>query len=529
MASCRRSRFSYVITRRNVKAKYIFLLAFGCVAVIFMLTQVFHPNGLLRYLPKTRRLSKVPSQDTIPFNTEVGDTFSLNIQPQGELVQRRTHTTPALKPREVSKRKPPVNKDIGVKATSKQQKDRTPPEGKSIVRSNHPRAQRANENALDTFQPINTHDAWIYSSFYDPLHDKHFLLQTFGMESINTTKGTIYCHVTERGSVTILTGRRRPLPDPHGRSYIAVSYECTLKATNRPEYVSLTFNVTDEPTNRVPVIYPGQRSRNFTVCYSALFNYKNPTHLITSLAYNQVLGAEHFYVYNHSVSNTTDAVLRHYQRLGLLTVLQWSLPTLGIWYYGQNLAINDCVYRNKFVSQFVVIQDTDELIIPNHHNSWLALIDAAEAEYTETQISANATSIKPLGSYTFESSLHSGTPSPSVWRDIKHNFSISSEMETFLVDHSILPFVHLQRLNSTFKYKVRTKTIVRPERVLFAGIHFTHYHVASATHTVVSNDLAIVHHYSGKRVSEYLDTSSLRFVKRTYDMLRTAFQAFSFL
>ncbi|CAL1548906.1 unnamed protein product [Lymnaea stagnalis] len=238
--------------------------------------------------------------------------------------------------------------------------------------------------------------------------------------------------------------------------------------------------------------------------------------------YNRVLGAQHFYVYNHSVSNTTDAVLRHYQRLGLLTVMPWPLPTLEVWYYGQILAINDCVYRNTFVSRFVVIQDTDEYIVPNRHGSWLELINAVDAGRAKGKV-------PPLGSYIFESSLHCNNPRPWEWEKVKKDFSISPEDEKFIRRHSLLPFIQLHRMDYIYKYKSRTKAIVRPELILYAGIHYTRKHRERAQLTVVSNDLAIVHHFSKKRRTQVVDTTTLKFKDQVFPMVKRSIESFEFL
>ncbi|KAI8726377.1 glycosyltransferase family 92 protein F13G3.3 [Biomphalaria glabrata] len=118
------------------------------------------------------------------------------------------------------------------------------------------------------------------------------------------------------------------------------------------------------PTNSLRVLYPSSLKRNFTVCYAILYNFTNYKQIIQSVEFDRILGAEHFFVYNMSISNTTDALLRTISETRLADSHAMAASISEIHYQGQVLAINDCVYRNKGVSKYVAIHDTDEIIIP---------------------------------------------------------------------------------------------------------------------------------------------------------------------
>ncbi|CAL1548065.1 unnamed protein product, partial [Lymnaea stagnalis] len=368
----------------------------------------------------------------------------------------------------------------------------------------------------ETFQPINAHQAWVYSAYFDPANQTVYTIKVFAIGKYFDNH-PVQCHLEENGSTIVVNGTRETVPDGHNSGFWAVCYMCSFSNSSYPDYVSLTFNVSERPSNRLAVTYPQPREfrREFAVCFAALHDYKHPSRLVHAIEINRVLGAEHFYVYNYSVCNATDAAMRHYQRLGLLTVLPWSLPTLDIWYYGQNLAINDCVYRNRFVSRFVVIQDTDELIVPTRHSSWGEVINVIESDRDSTTNSSVRDDTSPYASYSFESTLNKGMPDLTTWEELKKNFSISGEEEQFITNNSIILFLHVMRVNWTYKFNDRSKTIVRPEHVIFSGIHYTHALRDHAPFTVVSVDLAVVQHFY-KMISDtncILDTSLLRFIR----------------
>ncbi|CAL1533252.1 unnamed protein product [Lymnaea stagnalis] len=298
-----------------------------------------------------------------------------------------------------------------------------------------------------------------------------------------------------------------------------------MRTGSRPNNVALTFNALDTPTNQLRVLYPRERLRNFTVCHAALFQYSNAGQLVQSIEVNRVLGADHFYVYNLSVSNATDAVLHRYEKLGLLTVMQWQLPQDNVWYRGQNLAINDCVYRNRLVSRYVVIQDTDEFIVPGLHNNWGELIE----HVVKNTSSAAGLSSPTIGSFSVETTFHCGKPNQTQWDDIKKDFPMTPDEEQFYRNHSLFAFLNHLRIKAVMHYNKYCKTIVRPELILFAGIHYTHAHRDSSTHTVVRRDLAIVHHYKDRFRPEMMDATILKFKNVMYPRLKAAFLEFPFL
>ena len=63
---------------------------------------------------------------------------------------------------------------------------------------------------------------------------------------------------------------------------------------------------------------------------------------------------------------------------GLVEVIPWSMPSVlnvstgwqpedspgQMHYYGQIPALNDCVYRNMYQTQYIALHDIDELILP---------------------------------------------------------------------------------------------------------------------------------------------------------------------
>ncbi|XP_055897871.1 beta-1,4-galactosyltransferase galt-1-like [Biomphalaria glabrata] len=372
----------------------------------------------------------------------------------------------------------------------------------------------------ERFLQINTNEAWVYSAFFDTINDKN-LIRVFGIQPRNL-QTPVFCYLKTNDQFTVIEGTRSLLVDGNGKRLRVVSYECWLTDGRRPDQVSITLKKTDSPTNTLQVLYPSLPRRNFTVCYAMLFDLTNYSQIIQNVEFNRVLGAEHFFVYNMSISSATDAVLRHYQKRGLMTILQWPMNISGIHYFGQVLAINDCVYRNKGVSKYVVIHDTDEMIVPNRQNSWKELIDQINDNFD--QINDNSTSHETLGTYIFETTCFQDRPKGSLWSEIKRNYSISDEMENFFEKYSLTAFTDLLRLNTVWA-GTRQKSIVRPDLVLFPDIHLTTTHRGSATQVVVNHSLALVHHQRKWSVSpsDILEVTALRFKDKVIPLVNETY------
>ncbi|KAH9514281.1 hypothetical protein Btru_028598 [Bulinus truncatus] len=294
------------------------------------------------------------------------------------------------------------------------------------------------------FQQINKHDAWVYSAFYHTVNNKR-LIRVFGAQAPELNE-TILCYMREKETSYFTAENRTLLHDYRNKGRRIFSYECELRKNSRPSTVSIVFNQSDTPANTIKVFYPLPLQRNFTVSYGILYSFKHYKQLVQNVKFNRVLGAEHVFVYKLSVFKQTEAVLKYYQKQRFMTVIEWTVPVSELHYFGQDLAINDCVYRNKGVSRFVVIQDTDEFIIPNHQDNWYDLITEIDQDYYASRKKA----VSKLALYIFESTSFTEKPNISEWAAIKLNNALTSEEEQFFEKYSLTVFTHVRRLNKTF-------------------------------------------------------------------------------
>jgi len=70
-----------------------------------------------------------------------------------------------------------------------------------------------------------------------------------------------------------------------------------------------------------------------------------------------------------------------------VTLIPWILPSSvtaqSIWYNGQLLAVNDCLYRTSHAFNYVAFNDLDEFIVPHSAANWSLMIEQLMTTNTE--------------------------------------------------------------------------------------------------------------------------------------------------
>ncbi|KAM3616564.1 uncharacterized protein V6R79_020008 [Siganus canaliculatus] len=178
-----------------------------------------------------------------------------------------------------------------------------------------------------------------------------------------------------------------PIP-PHclSPSHVAVT-SAAGSATGRPGRKFLMVKNRAAKSHTFPF--------HFTVCLSTMFEFTNVLQLVQSLEMLQLLGVNRVVVYETSSSAQTQRILDYYTHKGLLEVIPWSLTRFlnvsrgwvpkddagDLHYFGQVPALNDCLYRYMYRTQYLALHDVDELILPQSVSSWLELLPLLERIY----------------------------------------------------------------------------------------------------------------------------------------------------
>lgn len=237
-----------------------------------------------------------------------------------------------------------------------------------------------------------------------------------------------------------------------------LSCQVPRNITFPPEKVRITFRetnkVTEEYFNEVCVLSHSEdimrRKLKFGVCVPPLYGQIKAKSLIEFIEFNRILGASIFMLYVEnsleSISIDVRQVIRYYERQNVIVSIQWQLPFPpdDIWYHGQSLVINDCLYRNMGYFEYLAFIDIDEFIVP------------------QGDLYAWGDILNYLSQYSPNKSMHmTGMSFKSAFYSDEFSRRVFSNEMTMAV-----------RTNRTkhFSYR-RNKVIVRPYKIFELGIH----------------------------------------------------------
>ena len=212
------------------------------------------------------------------------------------------------------------------------------------------------------------------------------------------------------------------------------------------------------------------------------FHYDRAYELIEWIELNRILGVEFFTLYNHTTGPSVDAVLNFYSSQGILKVIPWKLPMgvdtwprmntpVEIHYFGQLAAINDCLRRNRNQTEYLLVIDLDEFIIPR-----------ADGVITLPQMMKT---LPENGAYIFCNTFFR-----EDWGDTGVEFDNKDKAVKFRLN----TLLKLNREVIISPHNSRSKYIVHPNDAEVLGIHQIWSMGRNKAHRV-GKEVALLHHY----------------------------------
>ncbi|XP_001629191.2 beta-1,4-galactosyltransferase galt-1 [Nematostella vectensis] len=238
-------------------------------------------------------------------------------------------------------------------------------------------------------------DTHIYSAFYDDAKSNPFIrLIILSGKHYQPGLSCQFCEpLSASCSFADSKAEYYTTNENHGRVFGGFIASCLVPDGFNavPLFVDLTADVKGEKSKaRVPVVsnahlyYPIK----YAICVPPLRSEKlTAKRLIEFVELTKLLGANHFTFYDFKTDPEVNNVLRYYQESQVANVLPWNLPSNlvsrpnDIWYFGQVLAILDCLYRYKNRAKFVAFNDVDEFIVPLRNSSIVEILNAFHRPY----------------------------------------------------------------------------------------------------------------------------------------------------
>uniref|UniRef100_A0A0B6Z6L7 Glycosyltransferase family 92 protein n=1 Tax=Arion vulgaris TaxID=1028688 RepID=A0A0B6Z6L7_9EUPU len=340
------------------------------------------------------------------------------------------------------------------------------------------------------------HNIYVYSVYLDEKQAKIIALLENDNRNVMLTC-QMWFHVQDSDPLFVTTADVHFMPEDHGRRYGAAFISCNIPDNMMKDTLYAVSLVTGiecgVPSNILFLPRLGKMESQFTVCVTPFnYRYSRAYELVEMIELNKLLGAEKFVFYNHSTGPNVDKVLELYSQTDEVLVLPWHLPmNTDTWpptvepeihYFAQVAALNDCLYRHRYRSKYLVYQDLDEFIIPRKHDTWTELLQERESK----------TGIK--SAYQFKCVFFR-----KEWpRPLK-------EFETVAKQYRSVVLTNTMREKSYLMYNSRSKYIVNPRLTSEVGVH----QVWKSSHETdaVSEEDASLHHYRNwERPSEQIPT-----------------------
>lgn len=235
----------------------------------------------------------------------------------------------------------------------------------------------ADVSTTGTFQRLQQ-DLYIYSAFIDEQQQVVRLIILTG----KCYQPKIVCHFCDDHTTCQCPPQMAQYytnNENHARQYGGYIVSCKLSACHfDSHYIHVSIDGQASQI-QVPLIASASSGTmiEYSICIPPLrgegieFLYQLTEFIEVSLK----LGAGLLTFYDYKTDEPIKRLLAYYRKKGVVRLLLWDIPSHltrnvnQLWYHGQVLAVQDCLYRNKATSKFVAFNDIDEYIVPLKHNS----------------------------------------------------------------------------------------------------------------------------------------------------------------
>ncbi|KAL8597466.1 hypothetical protein ACOMHN_047693 [Nucella lapillus] len=329
------------------------------------------------------------------------------------------------------------------------------------------------------FTPVGS--MYVYAAHLDLRQKGNATARIFVLRHKKDQNHLVCFFIGDRGKNYTLYAQPYRMCENHGKEYEGWIYSYTLPSNLQtlPGEISVaSYNQKYVQHKRVAlklkVIPPRAQphAENIGVCVPPLFGHLTLASIINFIQMCKVLGAGRVFMYVGAASSEIKKFLTyHSQKDASLSVIDWNLPgnvTASrdkVWYHGQLLAIQDCLYHNMAAFRFLLFMDLDEMLVPRQSNTWQDMLSKMVTQQNKHSVAA----------LTFKSAFFDPARLPQE-------------------SENIVYFQHLHRTASTSR--VRHKLMVQPMMVFELGIHHLSKGFSEECKSVeVSEKVALLHHY----------------------------------
>lgn len=348
---------------------------------------------------------------------------------------------------------------------------------------------RENDSGQETVYEDD--DAWVrilphtyvYSAYMDDSEPQNCQVRLVSVVSRDAVKYTsVQCWLSVGSAIFLSDASLEVLPEHHRLPYAAAFFLCPVKfpseVRNQPNMrVALGTNWNTTTPQWFKVHNRRQHPLRFcSVCIRPMVELYSALASITEfVAYYVSMGVAHFNIYLCQVPREVEVLLSHLRDHGKVDIRlhRWNLPLndSSILAYGQMAAIQDCLYRSRLTSEYILNVDFDEFLVSKTRNR---LTDALLE--IETSVGKNS-----LGSVLVKNQFFC----------YEYPFNAAYLRQKPPMLSRILFF----REANVWKHYERSKYAARASAVVAGGVHFVWKHAKGAREVAISESVMVMHHY----------------------------------
>ncbi|XP_077519073.1 uncharacterized protein LOC144129060 isoform X2 [Amblyomma americanum] len=292
----------------------------------------------------------------------------------------------------------------------------------------------------------------------------------------------VQCWISVGSAVFLSEASLKVLPEHHDLPYAAAFFACPVKfpseVRGQPNMrVALGTNWNMSSPKWFKVHNRRQQPPKFlSACVRPMVGHFSALSLVTEfVAYYAAMGVGRFDFYLCQVPRETEILLSLLRNRGKVDIRlhRWNLYLNGsyILEHGQLAAIQDCLYRSKLTSEYVLNVDFDEFLVSKTRSTLSEALLEIEGSVGK----------RSLGSVVVKNQFFC----------YEYPFNAAYLRQK----PPLLTRILFVREANPWKHRERSKYAARASAVATGGVHFVWEHTLGAREVAISESVMVMHHY----------------------------------
>lgn len=111
-----------------------------------------------------------------------------------------------------------------------------------------------------------------------------------------------------------------------------------------------------------------------SLCIVTIYKNINIENLLRTCLLYRRLGVEHITLYISYYNMTYKKYYKWLKSRYWIEIINFTLPNISLLYYGQDSKMNHCINHYRYISDYVIVTDIDEVIVPQNKRKLLDII-----------------------------------------------------------------------------------------------------------------------------------------------------------